>query len=165
MTVRALSVSIVVAAGTLTLGYALTPQPAWGAFFVALGLVWLFGAQRGWRWIGSLGPVVFVGEAAAGVWLGAAAGWMLVGAVAALSAWDLDHFARRLASVPRVEDAAGLERAHLRRLLVVDAVGVTLAGIPLVATLDLGFGAALLLGLLAIVGLSHTIGFLRRESD
>ncbi len=165
MTTKALSASIGLAAGWLALGYALSPWRAWALLFAAIGLLWYVGRRRGWDWVGSICLVSLVGGAAVGLVLGAAAGWMLLGTVAALSAWDLDHFARRLTSVKRVESERELECEYLRRLLFVAGVGLLLASIPLLVTIGLNFGVTVLLGLLAILGLGHVIAFLRRESD
>jgi len=90
---------------------------------------------------------------------------MLVGVVAALSAWDLDHFARRLRGVERVEMRLALEWHHLRRLISVDGLGLLLAGVALAVQYKFSFDAALVLGLVAVLGLSQMISYLRRESD
>jgi hypothetical protein len=131
----------------------------------ALGLLCLVGQWRGWDWVLSVGLVLFVTAAAIGLWLNLPAGWMLVGMVAALSAWDLDRFARRLKRAGHVERARELERSHLWRLLVVDALGMAVAAVALGLRVEFGFGAALFLGLIAVLALSRAIGWLRRESD
>jgi hypothetical protein len=93
---------------------------------------------------------------------------MLSGVVAALAAWDLNPFVQRLRSVDGVgaqaERRQGLERSHLRRLLLVCSLGSALAVVALGSRVKLGFGAAFWLGLLAVLGLSRAIGFLRSES-
>ena len=65
----------------------------------------------------------------------------------------------------RFDDAPGLERRHIRRLLVVAAIGGVLGAIGLGLRVRLSFGLALLLATLAMLGLSITIGFLRRLRD
>jgi hypothetical protein len=98
------------------------------------------------------------------MWLDLAAGWMLVGLVSALSAWDLSAFARWLERVQTAEKAKVLLREHLRRLLVVDVIGVLLAGAALFLRLRLSLGLMLLLGLVLFLGVSRAVTFLRRES-
>ena len=107
----------------------------------------------------------FMGAAALGLLLGLGSGWILVGVAAVLCAWDLDHFAQRLRSAGRVEGARELERRHLLRLLAVSGLGFLLAAIALGLKLELGFGAAVFLGLLVVISLSQLVGLLRRESD
>ncbi len=160
MSKRAALGSVALATAMLALGYALDNQPR-GVFFVAgSGGLWLLGQRYRWGWIASLGLVAFTGSAAAGIIAGVGAGWMLGGLVAALSAWDLDRFAQRLADAGKMDGGHELERRHLRRLLAVVVLGLTLAGLPLIATVQLSLGWALLLGLFALLGLSETIRIL-----
>jgi hypothetical protein len=112
-----------------------------------------------------VGFVLAAGMAAAGLLLGVGAGWMLLAVVAALSAWDLDAFVRRLKDAARVVDRDALERQHLLRLLMVDGLGLGLAAVALGVRVRLGFGLVILLGILAILGLSRVISLLRHESD
>jgi hypothetical protein len=58
-----------------------------------------------------------------------------------------------------------LEHAHLRRLLIVNCLGLVLTGIALTIKIEIGFGIVLLLTAVAIVCLSYFISSLRRESD
>ena len=103
--------------------------------------------------------------AAIGLWLDLTTGWMLLALVAALTAWDLDHLGRRLQSAGSEEQSRSLERRHLQRLLAVDAVGLLLAILALEIEFRLRLTVALLLGLLAVVGLSQVVGLLRRCSS
>jgi hypothetical protein len=94
---------------------------------------------------------------------------MLSGVVAALAVWDLHDFLQRLRSVDWVDAQAErrreLEQSHLQRLLLVSSLGLFLTVIALGFRVRLGFGAALLLGLLTVVGLSRAITVLRSASD
>jgi hypothetical protein len=154
------------AAVALALGYGLGGLWTWMPIIVALALLWLIGHWRGWGWTSSLGLVFTATVAAAGLLLGVAAGWMLLGLVAALAAWALDSFRQRLRSVESVAVQArrDLERRHIQRLLAVAGLGLLLAAVVLGIKLELKFGVVLLLGLLAILGLGQTIGFLNRQS-
>jgi hypothetical protein len=165
MTARLVSLSVGLATCALALGYALGGYWTWAPFIVALGPLWLLGLWRDWGWMASLGLVLFIGAAVGGFYLDLTAGWMLLGAVAALVAWDLHSFRQRLRSVGRVGGARELERRHLWRLLVVSGLGLLLAGTALGIKVKFSFAVACLLGLLAALGLNRTIGFLRRESD
>jgi hypothetical protein len=165
MTARLALISTILAAFTFGLGYALNGLWGGAVLALAIGLLWLVGQRYGKGWVASVALIVFAGMAGVGLQLRWGTGWALFGMVAALSAWDLGHFAQRLRFAGQVEDVCGLERQHLRRLLIVDGLGLLFASIALVIRVELGFGLALALGLLAVVGLSQALRFLRRESD
>jgi hypothetical protein len=78
---------------------------------------------------------------------------MLAGVVAALAAWDLDHFAQRLRGAGRVVGEAELVQAHMLRLLPIVLIGLLLGAVGLGLQIELRFGWALLLGALAVLGL------------
>jgi hypothetical protein len=111
-------ITIIIAMLLLTLGFILSSFWSGGIVIAALGLVWLVGQQRRLGWLNDLEFALFVVVAASGVWWGAPAGWMLAGTVAALAAWDLARFDRRLAQVEQITGEGRLRRDHLRRLLV-----------------------------------------------
>lgn len=158
-----------VAAGALGLSHGLAGRWVEVTAVVALALLWLVGRRCGWGWRADLGLVGFTVAAAPGLGRKPDDIWMLVGAVAALCAWDLDHFARRLrhAAWDRVsaQRRETMERAHLGHLLPVAAVGLLLAMAALRVEVHLTFFMALLLALLALIGLSWAIGLLRRAGD
>ncbi len=165
MSTLAQRVSIGLATGVLALGYALSNAWAGTLLTIACGGVWWIGRQRSWPWIASAGLIVSTLAAAFGAWRGMPPAWMLTGAVAALAAWDLDHFERRLQDAQRVGGQRELIRSHLRRLLIATGSGLLLGWLALGVRVELGFGLALLLGLLAFLGLSGAIGFWQRESE
>lgn len=153
------------AAGTLAWVYALGGwwPPALAA--AAVGLLWLFGAWRGWAWSGSLGLLLMVSGAAGAYLLGGGLGGPLAAVVAALCAWDLENLLRLLQSAPRTPAVGRIERRHLLRLLLVTLLSVGLAGGGALLSLPMGTGIALLLALLAVCGVGEVVAFFRRESD
>jgi hypothetical protein len=165
MTARLLPITIGLAAILLAMGYAVGGVWKVLPILLAVAALWWIGQRRHWNLVASVALLGFVVAAALGLWMGLPAGWMLAGVVAALSAWDLDHFARRLRRVERVEMQPALERLHLRRLTSVDSLGLLLAGMALVVQYKFSFDVALVLGLVAVLGLSQVVSYLRRESD
>jgi hypothetical protein len=161
---RLVALGIGLATASLLAGYALGRSPAGVLSVLVLGVSWLAGQRRGWLWVDDAGLAVYSGAAAAGMWLGLGAGWMLVGIGAALSAWDLAAFVRWLRDLRPAEKATPLLRRHLGRLLVVDALGLLLAGVALEMRLRLSLALMLLLGVVLVVGVSWAVRFLRRES-
>jgi hypothetical protein len=166
--------AIGLAAGALALGYAANGEWLGGVAILLIGATWWIAQQRrwppiaangGWPRSASLGLIVFTASAAFGILRGASTMTMLVGTVAALAAWDLDHFERRLRAAQRAEGRSALIRAHLRRLSIVVGLGLALGGIGLSVQVEITFGWALLLGLLAFLALSGVIAFGQRESE
>jgi hypothetical protein len=125
----------------------------------------LVGHRLRWPWIDSAELAFFIGVAAAGAWLGLGQGWMLVGLVAAVSAWDLGHFSVFLQSAQQVQEREEMERRHLRRLLVVDAVGLAVGFATLKVRVQLAFGWVLLVAFVLVLALGQVVTFLRREGD
>ncbi len=158
-------VAALLASGLLALGFFSGNWPFLALLALLPGVAALLGHWRSWSWLSALALTLFVGLAAAGVWLKAGPGWMLGGLIAALSAWDLSNWCRQLRAAGRVPDEVVLSRRHLGRLLAVDLVGLLLGGTALLLRLHFGLFWALVLGLLLIVGLTQAVSFLRQESE
>jgi hypothetical protein len=156
---------IVVASVALLLGYALGGLGLWAAAALLVGGFWLLGVHRSWRWSASVNLALLVAMAAAGVALGSAPGWMLVGLVAALMAWDLCHFLSLLHSAQQVVAIERLEQDHLRRLAIAAGLGLVLAALALLVRNRLGFWAVVLLGLVGLWSLSRVVAYFRTESE
>lgn len=142
----------------LALGYADRSFWAGVGIAVVIGMLWLAGDWRGWDWAAEPCLIGWVALATFGAWLGLMAGWMLLGVVTALAAWDLGHFAARLRGAGAITPPAELTRDHLRRLAIVAGAGLMLGGLALSVRVELTFGWALLAAVLAITGLSRLIG-------
>lgn len=154
LTLRLLRYAIVLAAGSLALGYLL--DGLWlGAFFsMLLGVLWWIELPQAREWTGTLLFLGFVLLAALGVRWPVGIGWLLFGIIWSLSAWDLQHFEHRLRFAEQ-QALPTLERAHLRRLLSVDVLSVVLIVIALTLPVKIGFGVLLLLTAITIVSLSQ----------
>lgn len=192
---RIMTISTLVAAAALALGYGLNRRPIGSLIFVALGLLWLVGQRYAWQAFAGLGLLGFAVGALLGVLYDVQSGWTLVAITAALVAWDLHHFTQhmrvskeqtpvsersetatadteadadtvRLNTRARLEtEARALERAHLRRLAIVSGLGLLLGTLALTIRLTLRFGFIVALGVVAFFGLSRLIHYLRQESD
>ena len=86
---------------------------------------------------------------------------MLVGTVAALSAWDLDQFEQHLRQAGRIAGRAEMERRHLLRLALVDTVGFLLGMVALQLQVRFSFFAALLMAALLALGTGELVVYLR----
>jgi hypothetical protein len=165
MLTRIILVLIVLAA--LISAGGLTASGAWplALLCIAFGALWLLAHRRRWDAAASLCLLAFIGAAGVGVNLRGGGIWAPLVMVLALAAWDLGRFVARLSGAGASDDTHDLERRHLLRLAVVSGLGLALAWVALVARLKLDLAALLLLGLLAILGLSQLVRALARESD
>jgi hypothetical protein len=159
-TLRSLSVGAAV--GSLAAGYALGGRPAWAALIACAGILWLLFLLRGSAPAGAVGLIGCAGVASAGLMLDLGPGWMLVGMLGALSAWDLAAFALWMQDCPASGGAKVLERQHLLRLLLADAIGLGLALVALQIRIQLRLGFVLLLGVALMIGLTRAVRYLRR---
>ena len=87
---------------------------------------------------------------------------MIAGALGGLFAWDLTEFLRRLRFAARTDDLRGLQRRHLTRLVIVALIGITLFSIATFLRLELKFEWAVLLTLIAALGVTQLVAWLRR---
>jgi hypothetical protein len=149
----------------LAAGYVIEALWAGAGIAVVIGLLWLAGDARNWDWVAEPCLAGWVGLAAFGAWWGTISGWMLLGLIAALAAWDLRHFATRLRDAGTITAPNELAHIHLRRLALVAAAGLLFGGIALGMRVELTFGWALLAAALAIIGLSHLISAGGREEQ
>jgi len=156
-------ISIGAATGALALGYALNGTWPGAVLILFGGLAAGIAQPRSRVWSASAGLFLVTAAAAYGVWSGAAAMLMLAGIVAALAAWDLAYFERRIRHARRAADRRALIRSHVWRLSIALGAGFVLGWFSLGARIELDFGWLLLLGLIALLGLSAAIGFQRRE--
>jgi hypothetical protein len=144
-------------------GYALAARWAEALLCALVGAGWLAAARGRLGWGMSAGFLLLVGLCAFGALSRVPPGWGLVGVVAALAAWDLSAFAGRLARAGHVVDEPALWRAHLRRLGPLLGAGLALGTVALLLRLNLSFGWALLLGIVAVVALSRAVASLREQ--
>ena len=162
---KALVTLTIAAGGILTACYASRHMWSWVFLIIAVGVLWLYGQKRGWRWVGPLGMTFYIITAARGIFLDISAGWFLLGTVITLCAWDLDSYLNRLRRAGRVEKMDYLEQHHLYRLMIVSGLGLLLGGIPLVVRMEMKFGWILFWVMVLVIGLSRLIEMLNRESD
>ena len=161
---------LLIAVAALAGGYALAGAWLGALIFLVLGGLWFavqLRASSGARAVGvaSLMLFLFLPGCAVGMWLGVP-GWLaLIAAVAALGAWDLDHFLQRLSSAARVELGSGLGRAHLLRLASVEGVGLLAGLAALMVRARLPFWWEVLLVILAVAGISRLISLVRRQVE
>jgi hypothetical protein len=165
MIVRFWLISLGCATGALVAGYTFGGFWIWTLPILGLAALWLLGYRCELKWVTSLELLLFTGVAAIGMWLKLTPELMVLGMGASLAAWGLESFHQRMEYPDRVDQRDQLEQKYLRRMMIVVGSGTLVALFALHLDVNFNFGSALLLGLLAVAGLSRTIRFLRRESD
>lgn len=165
MTAALRYVSIAAATAGLALVYVLGGWWALALPVTAVGLLWIVGTWRGWRWAGTLGLLLLVGAAAGALLLHLGLWGAFLGSLAAFVGWDLEGFHSQLQDVPATAATRQLEWRHLLRLLLVAGASSALAGLATAVQVELGTALAILVGVLVVSGVGEAVAFFRRESD
>jgi hypothetical protein len=158
-------VSIVVGTAALVWGYSAAGLDSPARWLAAVGAAWLFALWQRAHWVGSLVLLVFVAAAAVGLWIGLPISLMTLGAVGGLLGWDMADFTRRLHLASATDDVRGMELRHMARVAIVSAIGLGIAGITALVRIKIPFELAVLLVLLAVIGLTRLVVWLQRGSE
>jgi len=153
--------SILGAAVTLTVGFALKGHVSSAITTALLGVLWIAAYARGIARLVGWGLAAFAIISAASIWAGVSP-WLAFGGITfSLIAWDLTLFHQRLKMTTSDEDRRKTELAHLGRLGIVVGIGLSGYFIAPLLRVNLTFGAAVLLALLGIWGISALVYRLR----
>ncbi|MFN8381160.1 MAG: hypothetical protein U0V02_04435 [Anaerolineales bacterium] len=161
MTRNLVYVSIVGSTTALTYGLAANDFVPVSITVALLGIAWLFLFMRGLHRFSGLAFSIFIIISLASLWADVSPILALAGVIFSLLAWDLTKFSQRLQNTNSPQDARKTERAHFARLALV--IGLSLVGYFAATRLHiiLTFGAAALLALLGIWGISALVYRLR----
>jgi len=165
MILIAFYISLVIGVGTLAWGFFEAGFNRAAFWILGFGLLWLLARVRRWRWFTALGLFMTILIAAVGLWVGLAPGWMMVGAMGGLLAWDLDDFIRRLRLAAQEDDVIGLERRHLIRLMILAMAGLALASAAMFLRVRFTFAWALFLVVVVALGVTRLVTWLRRGGE
>jgi len=152
--------SLALLASVMALGFGLAGHTVIGIAVAVLGAGWLLISWRlaaGSPVLDDSGLLVFTGIAAWGLWQGLSAWLALVGVLLALAAWDMGRFMRRQTAVLNEAAAARMERTHLIRLGLALGGGLLLGVLTLLVRVQLDFGLALVIGIVAVVAISRLV--------
>lgn len=161
MTRNLVYASILASATALTYGLAANGFIPVSITVALLGVAWGVLFMRGLHRFSSLAFAIFIILSLASLWADVQPLLALSGVIFALLAWDLTRFFQRLQNTNSPQDARRTERAHFSRLALV--IGLSLAGYVAATRIHvtLTFGAAALLALLGIWGISALVYRLR----
>jgi hypothetical protein len=135
--------------GFVELGVWQLSMAVWALLVLGIIAMW-----KHWSWAPSLLLIFYCVAAVIGVWREMWPGWALLGLLGGLAAADLMHFTWRLQAAMGIGgNLKQLNDRHYRRLGVVFGLGTTLYLVALLAQVRLNFSLALLLGLIAVLGI------------
>jgi hypothetical protein len=157
-----LNVSIILASASLLLAYGLAGFWVWSPVFILVGGVWWLAVRRD---LEGLSTVLFLGFLIAAVFgclIQLSMALLILSLVAALAAWDLDYFNRRLELVSDVEVAQEMEKQHLRRVMFLTGPGLILTELGALFRTGFNFWAIFWLVVVIILTAGLVIGYLRR---
>jgi hypothetical protein len=161
MTRNFVYISIISCAAALAYGLAANDFIPVSITVALLGVAWIVLFMRGLHRFSGVAFAIFIIISLASLWAGVSPLLALAGVIFSLLAWDLTKFFQRLQTTNCSQDAHKTERAHFARLALV--IGLSLAGYFAVTRIHvtLTFGAAALLALLGIWGISAMVYRLR----
>jgi hypothetical protein len=164
VTLFGLLLSIVIGTGSLAWGYLQVGLPQFARWIVLFGAVWMIAIWQRWRWFATIGLVFNFLVAALGLWfLDFPPGWMFAGAIGGLLAWDLTYFRYRQRYVSSEEERHAMEGRHLVRVAVLALLGFLFASLAMAVKLEFNFEWALLLAVVAILGITQLVRWFRKR--
>ena len=162
MTYFAFIISVLMGVGSLAYAYSSIGFDIVAQILIAFGVFWLYAGWRRWTWFSTIGILLSVSLAGFGLYIELSPGWMIAGALGGLMAWDLSDFMRRIYFAPDSADLPAMQRRHLARLTIVATIGVALSSISMAVRLEFTLESMMLLALVAVLGVTQLVGWLRR---
>lgn len=152
---------IIACTAALTYGFAANDLVPVSITVALLGIAWVFLFMRGLHRFSGLAFAIFIIISLLSLWVDVPPVLALAGLIFSLLAWDLTRFFQRLQMTNSPQDALKMKRVHFARLALV--IGLSLAGYFAATRIQvtLTFGAAALLALLGIWGISALVYRLR----
>jgi hypothetical protein len=127
-----------------------------------IGLAWLSIEWRGLGQMALVGMVSVFALAAVDIIYGMLPYLAALAAVLALSAWDLSRFHQRLMAASQETIPRSASIHHLLRLLIVNAVGLSLSILAMGIQLHIGFYVLLVLGGAVFLAIYVVLGLIAR---
>jgi hypothetical protein len=165
LTVFALLFSIGLGIGSLAWGYEQAGLGQFSRWIIFFGVAWLLAVWQRWRWFAHVGLVFDFLVAALGLWiLNFSPGWMFAGAIGGLLAWDLTDFQYRQRFAASDGERRAVEIQHLYRISVLALIGFGFASLAMILKFQFNFEWALLLAIVATLGITQLVAWFRKRS-
>jgi hypothetical protein len=163
-TPKIITASVVLSTASLSLAYASGEYAVLAAVVIVTGMLWLLDHKQRWNHLASVVLVIFTLLCVFGYWVGLYLPLLVLSLTAALAAWDLDHFSRRVLNSPQVKNLDRMEKQHIQSLLMVCGAGLFIAEATLLVQIRLNFWAAFAAALAVLFGLTWAIALIRRNT-
>jgi drug/metabolite transporter (DMT)-like permease len=161
LTSKVLHASILLASGLIALAYAMNQYYLLAVLPLILGVLWLLDHRLRWQHLASLVLVIFSMFCVLGYWLQLSMPVLVLALSAALAAWDLDHFFRRIQAQPPVRAFDRMHNYHIKQLAFVIGIGIALAQAILLIQITLNFWVIFVLSLIVIISLTRVLVIIR----
>jgi hypothetical protein len=155
---------VVLSLSSLSLAYASGGYAIPAAVVIVTGMLWLLDYEQRWNHLASIVLVLFTLFCVFGYWMGLYLPLLVLSLTAALAAWDLDHFSRRVLNSAQVKHLDRMEKQHIQSLLLVCGVGLLIAEGTLLVQIQLSFWASFAAALVVLFGLTWAIALIRRNA-
>jgi hypothetical protein len=159
-----LNISIFLASASLLLAYGLGGLWIWSTVFILAGGTWLLAVRRDLPGLSTGFLAGFIIATVFGCFIHLSLALLIFSLLAALAAWDLDYFTRRLEMVSDGEVARNMERLHLQRIFVMSGSGLILTYLAALFRTGFSFWAVFWLVVLIVLTAGLVIGYLRRSA-
>jgi len=136
-----------------------------GSVALIIGILWLYGLKRNLNLIASLWMILLIIIASSCIVSEISVAWMLLTVIAAIYAWDLDWFVRRINNAVHVEKIQQMEQHHLKRLLIITAISFILSMVTLNLEFSFNFFWMLFLALIAAFCMERLFAFFMSENN
>ncbi len=127
MTVWIAAILIIISFSSLAWGYQQAGYETTQRWILALGFFWLLALWRRWKFFHAPAALLTIAWAIYGVWFKFASGLMFSGALFGVFVWDLSELREKLKHLSARDDAKGVERRHLIRIVLLSFGGILLA--------------------------------------
>jgi drug/metabolite transporter (DMT)-like permease len=161
LTSKVLHASILLASGLIALAYAMNEYYLLAVLPLILGVLWLLDHRLRWQHLASLVLVIFSMFCVLGYWLQLSMPVLVLAISAAVAAWDLDHFSRRIQAQPPVRAFDRMQKYHIKQLAFVIGIGIALAQAILLIQITLNFWVIFVLTLIVIISLTRVLVIIR----
>ena len=136
------------------------------AFCVALlGVLWIVGLYKRWKWWGNLMFLIIIGTCTVGLYFNLSFVWLLLGLTGALSAHDISRLEQRKSITGIINGLHDIEKHHLIRLMAVIIFSLFLGTIASLINIRIEFGMVLSLGILTVFCMNRVTSVLIHKKD
>lgn len=152
--------SAILSVGLLTAGYSINNSKWLAVGILVLGINWIIGLMRSWKWSLPAGLFLTFGISTVGLSMNFQPAYMLAGAIFAFLAWDLAEFAGRLRLAAKEDGTSVLERTHIKRVTAIMFIGGGMCALASLVKIKITFEWMVFIMLFGVWGIGQMINWL-----